>query len=316
MKKQQLTHLYNGYFVCECGREFTNSQSYNGHKTHCKMHHITKYGNLNFYNELQEMQKQQLYKNSQEYAKVNHENAQLRKLEELTKWISEQHTCERCDKVMTKKFGSGRFCSRVCANSHTITNEQKEKISKSLKITNKNNFESREHLKLQNYNKNPRMCVVCNQPIDYARRYSKTCSSNCLDILLRECGKKVSAKSVRRSKNEILFCELCEKHFKSVRHNEAIFNGWDADIIIDDYKLAILWNGVWHYKQVMNNQTSSLKQIQNRDKLKIDEIKKYGYIPYIIEDIGKHEENFIKNKFQELLLFIETSYSPGPCVYY
>ena len=44
----------------------------------------------------------------------------------------------------------------------------------------------------------------------------------------------------RRSKNEIYFCELCENYFNNVKHNEPIFNGWDADVIITDYKLAIL----------------------------------------------------------------------------
>ena len=47
---------------------------------------------------------------------------------------------------------------------------------------------------------------------------------------------------------------------------------WDADIIIHDYKIAILWNGAWHYKQISKN--SSLIQIQNRDVIKINEIKK------------------------------------------
>jgi len=35
---------------------------------------------------------------------------------------------------MTEKFGSGRFCSRACANSRVISEETKEKISNKLKI--------------------------------------------------------------------------------------------------------------------------------------------------------------------------------------
>ena len=43
--------------------------------------------------------------------------------------------CEKCGKELFVKYGSGRFCSRSCANSRNITSEQKEKISKSVKLT-------------------------------------------------------------------------------------------------------------------------------------------------------------------------------------
>ena len=33
-------------YICICGRSFTNSQAYNGHKSHCKTHQIAKYGDL------------------------------------------------------------------------------------------------------------------------------------------------------------------------------------------------------------------------------------------------------------------------------
>lgn len=45
------------------------------------------------------------------------------------------YICERCGKVVedTEKFGSGRFCSRACANARERSAEVKEKISKGLK---------------------------------------------------------------------------------------------------------------------------------------------------------------------------------------
>lgn len=81
-----------------------------------------------------------------------------------------------------------------------------------------------------------------------------------------------------------MFCNLCEDYFgkERVLHNEPIFNDWDADIILLDYKLAILWNGPWHYKKVIEGH--SLEQVQNRDKIKIAEIEKAGYTAYIIND--------------------------------
>lgn len=37
-------------FICDCGLEFFNPQSFNGHKGHCKAHYLAKYGNLDKYN--------------------------------------------------------------------------------------------------------------------------------------------------------------------------------------------------------------------------------------------------------------------------
>lgn len=106
-------------------------------------------------------------------------------------------------------------------------------------------------------------------------------------------------KEIRRSKNEMLFCEYCEKHFNEVKHNESIFNGWDADVIIEDNKYAVLWNGRWHYDEL--SKTTSLKQIQNRDKIKLKEIIKCGYKPYVIKDMGSYNPIFVKEQFDKFL---------------
>ena len=65
--------------------------------------------------------------------------------------------------------------------------------------------------------------------------------------------------------------------------NEKIIDGWDADIVIHDTKTAILWNGPWHYQE-MNFGNHSLKQIQNRDRIKIKEFTNAGWKVLIFED--------------------------------
>lgn len=110
-------------------------------------------------------------------------------------------------------------------------------------------------------------------------------------------------KEKRRSKNEQYFCELCQQYFTEIKNNEPIFNGWDADVIIGKLKIAILWNGKWHYEQI--SKTASLEQIQNRDKIKIIEIQKCGYIPYIIKDMGKYNPKFVEQEFQNFLTYIK-----------
>lgn len=136
-------------------------------------------------------------------------------------------------------------------------------------------------------------CKFCKKIFETYNKNVKYCSRSCIG--------KQSAKTqslIRRSKNEILFAELCKKEFKNVRCNENIFNGWDADVILDDYKLAILWNGAWHYRKC--NIKHSVLQVQNRDKIKINEIIKKGYNPYIIKDDGKFNEDFVNEQFMNL----------------
>ena len=109
-------------------------------------------------------------------------------------------------------------------------------------------------------------------------------------------------KSVRRSKNEILFAELCNKRFSNVLFNVRIFNGWDADVILTKEKIAVLWNGRWHYEKIKKEH--SVLQVQNRDKIRLDEIKKMSYTPYIIKDLGKYDPNFVMDEFNKFILFI------------
>ena len=101
---------------------------------------------------------------------------------------------------------------------------------------------------------------------------------------------------VRRSKNEIYFSELCEKEYKEIITNDPIFDGWDADVILPTLKIAVLWNGIWHYKKVRNGHDP--EDVQRRDRLKIKAIKIKGYIPYVIVDMGRHNKSFVMEQFE------------------
>lgn len=114
-------------YVCECGRVFTEPNKFNGHKSNCRIHHEAK-GTLEQYKQ-KRVQASLAAKVSGIKSK---ERAKERKQQELDRWFSEQHTCEKCGKVMTEKFGSGRFCSRSCANSRIPTEESNKKRSETL----------------------------------------------------------------------------------------------------------------------------------------------------------------------------------------
>jgi hypothetical protein len=182
--------------------------------------------------------------------------------------------CPKCGSGHTK---DGIFCSHSCANSRVVTEESNIKRSATLK----NNPKPIRKPILKLFTK-VTQCKVCNKFFPaHGRRLS--CSKVCHQLLLSAGGKNSAANQVRRSKDEIALYEYCKSHFEKVEHNLPIFNGWDADIIIHDIKMAILWNGPWHYKE-MGFKGHSLLQVQNRDKIKIKEIKALGWNVSIFED--------------------------------
>jgi len=209
--------------------------------------------------------------------------------------------CETCKKdfiVYEREFlypsKNKYFCCRACANKRERSTETKLKISNSLKI-------HREGI-----------CNYCGIKYEKRRKHQQYCSHSCAtknNINLKNSLHLAGLKSVisqnRRSKNEINFYELCLNEYKNVLCNEQIFNGWDADIIIEDFKIAVLWNGVWHYKKI--SKKHSLVQVENRDKIKFKEIINCGYTPYIIKDMGKENKNFVLKEFEKLkqYLFID-----------
>lgn len=256
--------------------------------------------------------------------------------------------CKNCNKSYQlnltdnefNKHSYSDFCKRKCARQFSTKNCDKSlKESKcvdcgKILYIKKNASSSTcrcDECKIKYYeNVLPyKTCIVCGNTFQYKRvgdkiiHKSKTCSDACsieflknkklyltdeMILRFRECGKKSAniQRLVRRSKNEIHFYEMCKKHFNDVVHNEPIFNGWDADVIIHDIKYAILWNGPWHYKNICEKH--SFKMVQNRDKIKIHEIEKFGYIPYVIKDMGKENIKFVEEQFKIFLEHIGGCY--------
>lgn len=147
-------------YTCSCGKEFDNPQKFNGHKRHCKIHLGSKYEKILTID----------FNNAKIASKALSEKTMFKKQQELQKWINEQHTCEKCGKVMVEKFGSGRFCSRSCANSRPHTEQDKINISSGLlnSVSIKSLVENRKKIKqeiekdnMYKYYKNPSYCKNC-----------------------------------------------------------------------------------------------------------------------------------------------------------
>jgi hypothetical protein len=106
---------------------FNEPQAFNGHKSNCRIH----LGEEKY----QEAVERRLNasKKGRQVLKEKNEEFHAQKDLELRRWIDEQHKCERCGKVMTERYGSGRFCSKSCANAREHSIESREKTSKTMK---------------------------------------------------------------------------------------------------------------------------------------------------------------------------------------
>ena len=235
-----------------------------------------------------------------------------------TEYYKNPKICVQCGKVIPYEHRSNTmFCGMSCKNSYSnshriISEEHKQKISKSV---------SERYANGDNRGCVERVCKVCGKHYYKTKHNGSTrvcCSKECSDYLLHnrkefyspETLEKMSERmrnnvlklgDLKRSKNEVLFCKMCEEHFTNVENNKPIFNGWDADVIIHDIKVAVLWNGVWHRKKITKKH--SVEQVKNRDNIKINEIIKCGYTPYVIDDDGKYNEDFVKSKFDDFIKY-------------
>lgn len=161
-------------YKCVCGRIFDHPQKFNGHKRHCVI-------------SLEQLDKLEKIKQADSFsmaktAETVHKNNIKRKEAELADWLAAEHKCENCGKIMTEKFGSGRFCSRSCANSHKRSNESRKKTSESLKKAALKAQYSNINIRAKNieeYYRHPVICPVCNETIPYDKRRNKTCGLNC-----------------------------------------------------------------------------------------------------------------------------------------
>lgn len=182
--------------------------------------------------------------------------------------------CKECNTLI---FSPNIFCTRSCSAKY---NNRLRPVGHPSRITS-NSQRGQHHNNKSSPNCKVSWCKMCNILIKNSHRV--TCSDACKSLALALAGRNSAATVVRRSKDEIALYLLCESHFQSVRNNIQLVNGWDADIIIDDLKLAVLWNGPWHYKQ-MPHKNHSLSQVQNRDRIKITELTTAGWIVLTFED--------------------------------
>lgn len=138
------------------------------------------------------------------------------------------------------------------------------------------------------------------------------CSKKCVNINFEinekynKHSKNLKQYSTNRSKNEIFFSDLCKNKWgrEYVKYNEPIFDGFDADIVIEKLKLAIEWNGIWHYKKIRKGQ--KFNNTRARDIIKAKRIRSHNYDLIIFKDLGNANHTKIQKSFKKLLNILES----------
>lgn len=138
-------------YQCECGKTFEKPNSFNAHKSNCKIHFEACGKDIT----------EVLLKRTKGTSEARARNAEARKQEKLNQWIAEQHICKKCGCVMIEYFGTGRFCSQACANSRGERSiETKYKISQSHTKTAYTLEQFAEEKELQELAKTE-VCPIC-----------------------------------------------------------------------------------------------------------------------------------------------------------
>lgn len=205
-------------------------------------------------------------------------------------------------------------CSHDCANKINTfrSNETKEKIRNTLIKT----FEKKLSKNLKNtmmYKGKLRIChrqntcIICKKEFSHVSKKSLCDDPKCKLTHYINTGKKGGSKTAslsfhkrNRSKNEKLFYSKIKEIFPDTIKNERIFNGSDADIIIPSIKLAIHWNGKWHYQNVFNNEKGQkiFDTVKKKDVIRYSEVEKCGYRNYIIKDMGIFNEQKVLSELK------------------
>ena len=268
--------MAKGYYRCECGKEFDNPQSFNGHKSHCEAHQIVKWGSLD-----KKKERDSSFRKSAEYASIlKHKNTEEQKNNELIEWLSSNPRCECCGKVMTKKFRSGRFCSISCANKRNHSEETKNKIRLSTRGSKRSAEQTilRKERNLERYYESPKVCNYCGKELPFEQRNLKYCSIEC-----RESG-------------------MAESSFNKL-HRIDTSKHWRGNFKWGTYK-GFWCDSSWELAFVMYCLDNGINVVQNHDFFNYTyEGKTHRYTPdFIIDGTYIEIKGYFTDKDREKLL--------------
>ncbi len=203
--------------------------------------------------------------------------------------------CEHCGCDHPGDFATGRFCRVGCSRAFATAAKRAETSAKTSATIRRKHTRKIE-------------CLGCGVSFRAPRKRSKYCSRACTPQRNKRpeayaaMGRAGAAAQGRRSRGEILFYDLCADRGWRLTHNDPAFDGYDADILIHDHKVAIHYDGPCHRRVIFTGQ--SLPQIQTRDRRKRAIISRHGWRNFTIE-AEQTSAKFLRSELQRLVAFIE-----------
>lgn len=203
-------------YTCDCGKKFPSHLSLNSHKILCEAYCKANGKDLA---SIKEKRSKSLSKALTAY----YENQRLIKQqhqEELTlQWINEKHECETCGKIMTTKFGSGRFCCRSCANSKRHSMDTLTKISNSLSGLSLSVEEFQSTKENKQSAKTTHYCEHCEKYFSkygYSRHLEECSKEHDFPIFvkLKHVTLNITKEELRDYREGHTTCEICGKSTK------------------------------------------------------------------------------------------------------
>ena len=221
-----------------------------------------------------------------------------KRIEKICALCKKQIFIKPCE--IKKRKNSFFFCSHACRASFynlkrgPMSKKQKEKISNSLR-----GYQQKWRLLI------PRKryyCRTCLCLISIGFTHAKYCKK-CLKKIHVNKALAINKSLHRRSKEEDTIYQAIIKKYptlKIIPNDTTIIGDQEVDIAIHDYKLAIEYNGVFHYQPILGEKF--LQRYKSLDLRKNKKLKELGWHLLTIKAI--HHRNFI-NMFEYYLQMID-----------
>lgn len=222
--------------------------------------------------------------------------------------------CENCGCKHNGTFGSGRFCSRSCANARHHNSQTKQKISNSVKSSPKfiSEMEKRIGHKLHCYSKK-QICAICGKEFELydenRKRFStsKTCSDECGKKYLSLRNKMFTGGfregSVKNYKSgwynnihcdsswELAFLIYCKEHNLNVERYKGFRHYIDCNGVQRKFYPDFIVDGVIYEIKGDQDENKIRKKESNKDIIFLYRNDIKPYLNYVIEKYG---EDFVR----------------------
>jgi len=233
--------------------------------------------------------------------------------------------CKKCRTEFEPSKGLINYCSTSCRNSWQYGRKHPDNVKEKIRLSVKNGlasgkipsyqdivnrmtdtekvvfFENRKNAQkkrkntIRSKNRWEWICPICQTtimliPSEFSKR--KYCSTTCRNISLNPSQRGIRSKAEIQA--ELRFIE--EGLNFTTNDRKILPSGKELDFFFPDKKIAIEWNGIYHYKDV----NGKLEKIQKSDLAKKSECESLGIKLIVVKDMTSHRK-FISKTIDDLL---------------